>query len=156
MGNPSSPLLVALGLAAGCGGETNKPSTGGASSAVEAVAATNLFHAAQLGDLEAMQQYLGQGQSVTNRHAENGQTALHYAAWSGQTSTIVRLIRQKADINALDNDGKSPLDFAWMPKGEAARKMLADAGAKPGSELRPPEPPPAKPGAKAEPPLAKP
>ena len=31
-------------MAAGCGGETNKPSTGGASSAVEAVAATNLFH----------------------------------------------------------------------------------------------------------------
>ena len=103
-----------------------------------------------------MQQYLGQGQSVTNRHAENGQTALHYAAWGGQTSTITWLIGQKADINALDNAGKSPLDFAWMPKGEAARKMLADAGAKPGSELRPPEPPPAKPGAKAEPPLAKP
>ena len=137
-------------LAAGCGGEINKPSTGGASSAVEAVAATNLFHAAQLGDLAALQQYLGQGQSVTNRHAENGQTALHYAAWGGQSSTIVWLIRQKADINALDNDGKSPLDFAWMPKGEAARKMLADAGAKPGSELRPPEPPPAKPEAKED------
>ena len=83
---------------------------------------------------------------MTNRHAENGQTALHYAAWGGQSSTIVWLIRQKADINALDNDGKSPLDFAWMPKGEAARKMLADAGAKPGSELRPP----AKPEAKVE------
>ena len=89
---------------------------------------------------------MARGQSATNRHAENGQTALHYAAWSGQTSTIVRLIRQKADINALDNDGKSPLDFAWMPKREAARKMLADAGAKPGSELRPP----AKPEAKVE------
>jgi len=149
MGNPSSPLLVVLGLATGCGGEIETPPTAGASSAVEPVEATNLFHAAQLGDLTALQQYLGQRQSVTNRHAENGQTALHYAAWGGQTSTIVWLIRQKADINALDNAGKSPLDFAWMPKGEAARKMLADAGAKPGSELRPPEPPPSKPGAKA-------
>ena len=149
MGNPSSPLFVVLGLATGCGGEIETPPTTEVSSAVEAVAATNLFHAAQLGDLEAMQQYLGQGQSVTNRHADNGQTALHYAAWGGQTSTITWLIGQKADINALDNAGKSPLDFAWMPKGEAARKMLADAGAKPGSELRPPEPPPSKPGAKA-------
>ena len=147
MGNPSSPLFVVLGLATGCGGEIETPPTTEVSSAVEAVAATNLFHAAQLGDLEAMQQYLGQGQSVTNRHADNGQTALHYAAWGGQTSTITWLIGQKADINALDNAGKSPLDFAWMPKGEAARKMLADAGAKPGSELRPPEPPPSKAGA---------
>ena len=37
------------------------------------------------------------------------------------------------------------------PRIAKFRKMLADAGAKPGSELRPPEPPPAKPGAKAEP-----
>lgn len=151
MGKPTSPLLVALGLATGCGGEIETPPTAGVSSTVEAVAATNLFHAAQLGDLEAMQQYLGQGLSVTNRQEENGQTALHHAAWGGQTSTIAWLIGQKADVNALDNDGKSPLDFAWMPKGEAARKMLADAGAKPGSELRPPEPPPAKPRAKAKP-----
>ena len=137
-----APLLplVALGLAAGCGGEIKKPPTDGASSAVEAVAATNLFHAAQLGDLAAVQQYLGQGQSVTNRHAENGQTVLHYAAWGGRTNAIDWLLGQKADVNALDNDGKSPLDYAWMPRCEAARKMLTAAGAKPGAELRPPEP----------------
>ncbi|MED5381283.1 MAG: ankyrin repeat domain-containing protein [Verrucomicrobiota bacterium] len=138
----ASPFhLVALGLAAGCGGEIRKPPTDGASSPGEAVAATNLFHAAQLGDLAAMQQYLGQGQSVTNRHAENGQTALHYAAWGGQTNTIAWLLNQKANVNALDDDGKSPLDYAWMPRGEAARKILTAAGAKPGGELRPPEPP---------------
>ena len=132
--------LVALGLAAGCGGEIKKPPTDGASSTVEAVAATNLFHAAQLGDLAAVQQYLGQGQSVTNRNADNGQTALHYAAWGGRTNALAWLLGQKADVNALDNDGKSPLDYAWMPRGEAARKMLTAAGAKPGAELQPPEP----------------
>ena len=132
--------LVALGLTAGCGGEIKKPPTDGVSSAVEAVAATNLFHAAQLGDLAAVQQYLGQGQSVTNRNADNGQTALHYAAWGGRTNAIDWLLGQKADVNALDNDGKSPLDYAWMPRGEAARKMLTAAGAKPGAELQPPEP----------------
>ena len=132
--------LVALGLTTGCGGEIKKPPTDGASSAVEAVAATNLFHAAQLGDLAAVQQYLRQGQSVMNRNADNGQTALHYAAWGGRTNAIDWLLGQKADVNALDNDGKSPLDYAWMPRGEAARKMLTAAGAKPGAELQPPEP----------------
>ena len=137
-----APLLplVALVLTAGCGGEIRKPSTDGATSAAETVAATNLFHAAQLGDLTAIQQYLVQGQSVTNCHPDNGQTALHYAAWGGQTNAIYWLLGKKADVNALDDDGKSPLDYAWMPRGEDARKMLTAAGAKPGAELRPPEP----------------
>ena len=140
MRRPHLLPLVALGLAAGCGGEIRKPSTDGATSAAEAVTAANLFHAAQLGDLGAMPEYLAQGHSVTNRHADNAQTALHYAAWGGQTNAIHWLLGKKADVNALDDDGKSPLDYAWMPRGEAARKMLIAAGAKPGAELRPPEP----------------
>lgn len=137
MGKHTSPLLIVLGLVAGCGGEINQSPTPGASSAGEPVEATNLFHAAELGDLNALQQYLGQGGSVTNRHPDNGQTALHYAAWSGNTNTLAWLIKQKADVNALDNDGKSPLDFAWMPRGEAGRELLLSIGAKPGSKLQP-------------------
>ena len=151
MGNHTTLLFIALGLAAGCDGEINKPSTAGASSASEPVEATNLFHAAELGDLKVLQQFIGQGGSVTNRHADNGQTALHYAAWGGNTNTVAWLIGQKADVNALDNEGKSPLDFAWMPRGEAARELLLSTGAKPGSELRPP----AKPEAKVESPKEK-
>ncbi|HJO09261.1 MAG TPA: ankyrin repeat domain-containing protein [Verrucomicrobiota bacterium] len=140
MGNTATPTLVALALASGCGGELNEPSSADASGTGGTTVATNLFHAAQLGKLKALQQYLAQGQSVTNRHADNGQTALHYAAWGGHTNTITWLIEQKADINALDNDGKSPLDFAWMPRGEAARKILNDAGAKPGNKPEPAQP----------------
>ena len=105
MGNHTTLLFIALGLAAGCGGEINKPSTAGASSASEPIEATNLFHAAELGDLKVLQQFIGQGGSVTNRHADNGQTALHYAAWGGNTNTLAWLIRQKADVNALESDG---------------------------------------------------
>ena len=78
--------------------------------------------------------------SVNATDEKYGQTALHYAAWGGRTNAIDWLLGQKADVNALDNDGKSPLDYAWMPRGEAARKMLTAAGAKPGEVLRPPEP----------------
>ena len=128
--------LVTLCLITGCGGEIRKSSTNGISNAAETVAATNFFHAAQLGDLAALQQYIAQGQSVTNRHPNNGQTPLHYAAWGGQTNAIQWLIDKKSDVNALDDDGKSPLDYAWMPRGETARKMLITAGAKPGVKLR--------------------
>ena len=78
-------LLTVTGLASSCGGNIDTSPTEGASGAIDMPAPTNLFHAAQLGDLTAVQQYISQGMSVTNRHPENGQTALHYAAWSGHT-----------------------------------------------------------------------
>ena len=137
------PAFV-LGIAAltGCGG-------GGESSTIEGISteagegtATNLFHAAELGDLAALQKFVSQGQALTNRHSDNQQTALHYAAWGGNTNVIAWLLEQKADINALDAEGQSPLDVAWMPRSESARELLAASGAKPGKELRPPEPEP--------------
>lgn len=137
----------ALGIAAltGCGGENESSSIEGISSEAGEGTATNLFHAAELGDLAAMQEFVSQGQTLTNRHAENQRTVLHYAAWGGNTNTIVWLLDQKADINALDAEGKTPLDFAWMPRSESAQALLLTLGAKPGSELRPPEPIPATP-----------
>ena len=53
MGNHTTPLLIALGLVAGCGGEITEPPTTGASSTSEAIEATNLFHAAKPGNLGA-------------------------------------------------------------------------------------------------------
>ena len=76
---------------------------------------------------------------MTNRHTDNQQTALHYAAWGGNTNVIAWLLEQKADINALDAEGQSPLDVAWMPRSESAKALLLASGAKPGKELRPPE-----------------
>ena len=132
-------LLTVTGLASSCGGNIDTSPTEGASSAIEMPAPTNLFHAAQLGDLTAVQQYISQGISVTNRHPENGQTALHYAAWSGHTGTVAWLISQEADLNAVDNEGKAPLDFAWMPRGKAASNLLRSAGAKQGNKPHTPE-----------------
>ena len=140
------PAFV-LGIAAltGCGG-------GGESSTIEGISteagegtATNLFHAAELGDLAALQKFVSQGQALTNRHTDNQQTALHYAAWGGNTNVIAWLLEQKADINALDAEGQSPLDVAWMPRSESAEALLLASGAKPGKELRPPETKPASP-----------
>ena len=82
---------------------------------------------------------------MTNRHTDNQQTALHYAAWGGNTNVIAWLLEQKADINALDAEGQSPLDVAWMPRSESAEALLLESGAKPGKELRPPETKPASP-----------
>ena len=131
---------IALCIAAlsGCGGG-NPSSIKGIPSQDSDVAATNLFHAAELGDLSALQKFVSQGQVLTNRHTENQKTALHYAAWGGHTNIIAWLLEQKADINALDTEGQAPLDFAWMPRSESAKTLLLASGAKTGKELRPSE-----------------
>ena len=145
--NRNALHVIALGIMAltGCVGGGDSSSIEGISTQGDDTAATNLFHAAELGDLAAMQEFVSQGQTLSNRHAENQRTVLHYAAWGGNTNTIVWLLDQKADINALDAEGKTPLDFAWMPRSESAQALLLTLGAKPGSELRPPEPIPATP-----------
>ena len=60
-------------------------------------------------------------------------------------NVIAWLLEQKADINALDAEGQSPFDVAWMPRSESAKALLLASGAKPGKELRPPETKPASP-----------
>ena len=136
-----------LGIVAltGCGGGGDSSTIEGISTEAGKGTATNLFHAAELGDLTALQKFVSQGQALTNRHADKRQTALHFATWGGSTNVIAWLLEQKADINALDAEGQSPLDVAWMPRSESARALLAASGAKPGKELRPPETKPATP-----------
>ena len=135
-------IAFTLAALSGCGGGGDFTTIAGIETQAGDVAATNLFHAAELGDLPALQEFVTQGQALTNRHAENQRTALHYAAWGGHTNVVAWLLEQKADIDALDDEGQAPLDFAWMPRSEAAKAMLLSAGAKPGKELRPPEPEP--------------
>lgn len=134
-----SSIAFALAALPGCGGGGDSATIAGIKTQAADVAATNLFHAAELGNLAALQEFVTQGQMLTNRHAENQRTPLHYAAWGGHTNVVAWLLEQKADIDALDDEGQAPLDFAWMPRSEAAKAMLLSVGAKTGKELRPPE-----------------
>jgi len=67
-----------------------------------------------------------------------GSTALHVAAWRGVASTVQLLLERGAEVNAKDNDGKTPLVWAvkatvdsyWTHRRtpEAVRALVA-AGA---------------------------
>lgn len=105
------------------------------------VSYTNVFEAAQAGNVEGVLSFFNTGASPTNRQPETGHTILHMAAWSGDTNLVKLVLGSDVDINALDDDGQSPLDFTWRPNSQAVRNLLISKGAKPGVELRPPPPP---------------
>jgi len=66
----------------------------------------------------------------------DGRTALMAAAsWArrtGSTDVIERLLERGAEVNAVDRQGRTALDWA---KGKAAKKVLRAAGGKYGREL---------------------
>jgi ankyrin repeat protein len=58
-----------------------------------------------------------------------GNSALHWACWEGLISLIRRLVDAGADINALNNNGSTPLIDACASGYEAAAHLLLDLGA---------------------------
>lgn len=60
---------------------------------------------------------------------ENRDTSLHLAAWNGNADMVNLLLGQGADINAKNNEGRTPLfDAAWNGKTDVV-KLLCDRGA---------------------------
>jgi uncharacterized protein len=54
---------------------------------------------------------------------------LHAAAWSGNRAAIERLVAAKADLDARDGHGRTPLHVATFARRRDAIRALASAGA---------------------------
>ena len=100
-----------LGIVAltGCGGGGDSSTIEGISTEAGEGTATNLFHAAELGDLTALQKFVSQGQALTNRHADKRQTALHFAAEEGHKGIVETLLREGANARATTASGPAGL-----------------------------------------------
>ncbi|KAL5263157.1 hypothetical protein ACHWQZ_G008534 [Mnemiopsis leidyi] len=66
-----------------------------------------------------------------NEKARNGYTPLSYAAMHGKTDIVKVLIKEKAQINALDGHGETPLIKAVTYGHVNAAEMLVNKGADP-------------------------
>jgi len=86
------------------------------------------FQAAQQGNSKKLRQLLERGISV-NDHDEKQTTALHYAAKEGHIDSILFLIAQGADLNAITLQSETPLHFA--NRHEPSIRVLLEAGANP-------------------------
>ena len=65
-----------------------------------------------------------------------GETPLHTHAREGRKEVVEILINAGANVNAKDEDGGTPLDWAIMGKRTATADLLRKHGAKTGDELK--------------------
>jgi len=65
-----------------------------------------------------------------NQTDQFGNTALHYAALNGLVDVIKELIKKEPDLNAVNNDGETPMYMAAKEANWNVVKFLAEQGAK--------------------------
>ena len=70
-----------------------------------------------------------------NKNNVVNQTPLHYASASGGKEIVELHIGKDADLNAVENYGKTPLDLANMNGRTETANLLREHGVKTGEEL---------------------
>jgi ankyrin repeat protein len=85
-----------------------------------------IHEAVMIGDCEAVNQLLSEGNSVDKRDGE-GDTALHRAAYQSRKDLVDILLGARADPNAVDRKGKTPLRKAYDNKDVAQALLSANA-----------------------------
>lgn len=86
----------------------------------------NMGKAAQAGDISELVRLVNTGADVNAVIWE--QTPLHVAVAAGQWEAVAWLIDHGADINALDNDGCTPLDVALASSRHEVADLLREYG----------------------------
>jgi ribosome recycling factor len=88
--------------------------------------------AAGHGDHKLLITYLDAKPEYVDRTDKNGWTALHLAIRAGQTPSVQFLLKYKADVNVMTNDGRAPLAMALelLGKNHRISQMLRREGAK--------------------------
>ncbi|MDR1590504.1 MAG: ankyrin repeat domain-containing protein [Puniceicoccales bacterium] len=94
-----------------------------------------LHRAAYYGHLEVARFLIEEKGAAIDVQDMDGETPLHCATMNGYLEVARVLIANGADVNVLDDDGRTPLD--WN-RDEAIKDLLRSAGGKTGDEIRNP------------------
>jgi len=96
---------------------------------------STIFTAAIYGQADLIKEYVRKGEDMDSQD-EYGATLLHYSLQSGHTEISKFLVISEADVNIMDKEGLTPLDWAhWMNQKETA-KLIREYGGKTGAELK--------------------
>ena len=95
----------------------------------------SIHNAAIYGQSDLIKESVKQGKDM-NSQDEYGATLLHYSLQSGHTEISKFLIISEADVNIMDKEELTPLDWAhWMNQVETA-KLIREYGGKTAEELK--------------------
>lgn len=92
---------------------------------------TNIWEAADFGDVDALRGYLDSGVDVNATNPEGRGTPLKGAARFGNMACVELLISRGADVSLRDGPGISPLEDAIMFDHLNVVKILVENGALP-------------------------
>mmetsp|Transcript_1065 Transcript_1065/g.1355 ORF Transcript_1065/g.1355 Transcript_1065/m.1355 type:complete len:839 (-) Transcript_1065:136-2652(-) len=112
---PDHPIMVSLKLA---GGVSIGPEGSALTSNVVDFEKLDILHAAQNGNNKLLSEYLEVKPEWVNFADRNGWTAIHEAIRAQHTSTVITILEQGGDANAVTNSGSSPLAMAIDYCGE--------------------------------------
>lgn len=128
-------VLVVGALSVGCGRRTGGGATTGAP-APGPVATADIWSAAALGDVDAIERHLDAGAEIDGTFVEEGTpgsggTALHIAVLADQTEAVRFLIEKGADVNVRAKNQKenAPLHWAVVYGRAEAVDLLVQHGA---------------------------
>lgn len=83
----------------------------------------DIFDAAAVGDLETAKALLNEKPESALSKSKPGLTPLHYASLTGRRTVAELLLANKADVNATDDNGRTPLMLAVI-RGDIPRARL--------------------------------
>ena len=99
-----------------------------------------LHKACEKGNIEAVKQFLADGADVNGKDdSHGGGTPLHMATIQDRKAVAELLIAKGSDVNSMDNDNQTPLDWTIIFDGNNKTKtadLLRKHGGKTGEALK--------------------
>ena len=98
--------------------------------------AADIFEATRDGDLATVQSIVSQDANAVLQKNERSWTALHWAASSGHLNVARFLVEKKADINAMTDNGLTPLDWSELEGRSNVSDYLRTQGGMHGADIK--------------------
>ena len=95
-----------------------------------------IWAAAEAGHRNIVLRHLAAGTDADTKDERYGASSLHWAAWCGHLDIAELIIAAKANVNAVNFDGETPLDCATNFSQNEIADFLRKHGGKTGEELR--------------------
>jgi hypothetical protein len=81
------------------------------------------------GDVATLRSLTAESPGIVTQKDLDGRSPLHWAAYAGARQSLIEiLLKAKADINAKDHNGDTPLDIAVSSRHNDAAKFLKQQG----------------------------